>query len=208
MKRHFINRYIHRCMWKYLQVSLKIPPQFSTACHRSEQIERMAVVFATEISWGEKVWSRLYSGFLLRMAQEEKQYFWISVFLHFLRLNQGGIGTLTPEARREVASSHTDFHDSFSGYFVSWRVESQGRQLLSVALVIFSIQQHIGILFLQWHGFPSNCEKVKTMTHLQVTHSGTGRSWMKMCLHCFWGSCLILRAGCINASCKGHLLRD
>lgn len=108
----------------------------------------------------------------------------ICVLLTFLRLNQGGIGTLTPEARREVASSHTDFHDSFPGYVVSWRLESQERQTLSVAFVIFCIQQHIGILFLQWYGYPSDCEKVKTMTHLQVTHSGTGRSWMKMCLHC------------------------
>lgn len=75
-------------------------------------MERMTVLFATEIVWGVKVWSRLYSDFLLRMAQEEKQYFWIFVY-------QGGIGTLTPEARREVASRHTDFHDSFPGYLVS-----------------------------------------------------------------------------------------
>lgn len=43
----------------------------------------------------------------------------ICVLLTFLRLNQGGIGTLTPEARREVASSHAEFHDSFPGYAVS-----------------------------------------------------------------------------------------
>jgi len=52
-----------------------------------------------------------------------------------------------------------------------WEVREERNQFL-----IFSIQQYTGILLLQPHGWPSDCEEVKTMTGLQVTYSETGRS--------------------------------
>lgn len=99
----------------------------------------------------------------------------IYVLLTFLRLNEGGIGTLTPEARREVASSHTDFHDSFPGHVVSWRLESQGRQTLSVAFVIFSIQHRNTLPTVIW--MPKWLRKSED----NDSHSGyTFRNWKEL----------------------------